>query len=281
MKHFLVVAVIAIVVAGCGTEEPPGNDGGVGECNTGDGLLYPLEAGAWWRFEVEEAQSGDPLCPDKLVSIGDAGPIIPERSDVIAYPARSDQPGKYGIRWQEVTADGSVRRHVDEWFNDDGSRLKIVHYCPYMTRVDDGAHACAGAAWTETWRELQVNVDDPAAGEACAGLSVNAADCAIDTDDLPEGCSIDDSPNDGVTEKVKHWQVVAIDESIPVTAGTFTTLHLLSNDEEDGDSNWYWARGVGKVRETASDENDALAEYCLPAEGCDAGVPADLDAGCE
>jgi hypothetical protein len=269
MRALLLVAAIAFVGTACGTEELT--------CGEGGAPLYPLEEGAWWRYGVQDTQSGDPECPDKLVSIG-APDYIPLRPEVWAYPALSEQPGKHAIRWQEVTPDGSVRRHVDEWFDDDGSRLKIIYYCPYQTRVDDGAHTCAGAAWSETWRELQVIVDDPAAGDACAAMAVGSDDCAHGA--VPTGCSIEPSPNDGLTEKVKSWEVVAIDESITVPAGTYSTLHLRTDDTEDGETNWWWARGVGKITEQGSESQEQLDSYCLPSGGCDAGAPEDLDAGC-
>jgi hypothetical protein len=109
-------------------------------------------------------------------------------------------------------------------------------------------------------------------------VEVDSESCAHGA--LPTGCSIEPSPNDGLTDKIKQWNVVSIAEPIDVPAGSFTTLHLRSNDDEDGETDWWWARGVGKIKEGASDENDGLSDYCLPAAGCDAGPPEELDAGC-
>jgi hypothetical protein len=244
----------------------------VGECNTGDGLLYPMEEGAWWRDHVVDLQSGVAVCPDKVVSVLDDADY-PTSPSVNALPLLSERANDYGVRWQEITDDGSVHRLKDEWFDYSDKRTKIVYYCPYKIRIDDGPHACVGATWTETWSEQTITVESAANPDDCADPDlVDPVSCEL-TAALPTGCT-----NELVYES-KDWEVVAVDEQVPVPAGTFTTLHVVADDGEQV-TNWWWARGVGKIAEEAEDLREELVDYCLP-DDCDAGPPADLDAGCE
>jgi hypothetical protein len=269
MRILFVVVAIAVVTAACGTEEPT--------CGGGE-PFYPLEENAWWVDRVEDQTSGDISC--KIVSIGAPAEIRP---DVVAFPALSQTEDEKAYRWQELLGDGSVRRHVDEWYVGD-VRTKIRHYCPFKIRVDDGLHACPGAAWTETWRELEIDVaTDAPDPNACAdGITVDPGTCTV-SGAPPDGCTIATAPNDGLTDKQRSWEVVAVDEQVTVPAGTFTTLHLRTEDHEDGVTNWWWARGVGKIVEDGSEGRDELVDYCLPSDGCDEPPPteAELNAECE
>jgi hypothetical protein len=265
MKTLVVLGALAVAATACGTEELA--------CGEGGDPYYPLAVGAWWVDRVEDTQTGSVEC--KVVSIG-AEASIPLRPDVVAFPALSKTGDEEAHRWQQLLDDGSVRRHLDEWFVG-GARTKIAHYCPHKIRVDDGAHACPGAAWTETWSELTISVDGAANPDDCANLvSVDPGTCAI-TGDLPAGCAAE------AVDGTKSWEVVAVDEQITVPAGTFTTLHVRTDDGEVINDRW-WTRGVGKIAETEAETREELIDYCLPIEGCTRPIPdeaeLDPDNGC-
>jgi hypothetical protein len=255
----LAVALSALCAA-CGTEEIT--------CGEGE-PFYPLEEGAWWIYRTIDNSSGETV---ECRVVGTPAPMeMPLRPGVVAFPVESARDNETGFRWQELTADGSVHRHVDEWFDLENHRTKIIHYCPYEIRVDDGDHTCAGASWTEIWRELDVVVTDPAAADACAQIAVSPDTCA--RPDPPAGCEYGEPPYDGLTDLTRSWVVVSTEEQFTVDLGTFTALHLRTQDDEDGVKDWWWARGIGKISDKDYDDAEELVYYCLPASGCAEPLP--------
>ena len=67
--------------------------------------------------------------------------------------------------------------------------------------------------------------------------------------------------------KTETWTVEAIDEVVEVPAGTFTTLRLHRTGETTngvGAEKRYWfARGVGKVKEEGEGQTEELHSYSL------------------
>jgi hypothetical protein len=290
-------------------------------CQGGEGLLYPLEPGAWWRHDVVEPSDNhdsDHLC--KLVRIG-AKQQIPWRRDVDAYPALSldyTRPVKdtadtgnkevkgafdFQRRWQDIV-DCSVRRQVDETFEgtDTDSPLKEVKfYCPYHDRVRDCPGACdgqipdvdeckyvsEGASWEERYFELTVTVSDETSTkthwEECLSIDIDPDTCAV-LSKTPKGCVYDRE------ESLSAWRVVAVNASLHVPAGTFDVIKQThdawdpSMDEWEGSHVFSWSRGVGKVKEYEFKVvNEKLVRYCLPSEGCTDDAPSveDLTIECD
>ena len=61
--------------------------------------------------------------------------------------------------------------------------------------------------------------------------------------------------------KTENWTVEAVDVQISVGAGTFTCLQIRKQDAGGGVDKVYWfARGVGKIKETGGQE-EALSTF--------------------
>jgi hypothetical protein len=150
----------------------------------------------------------------------------------MAYRLTTNKPGGgQTISWQEDLGDAIVR-HRERDLSGDSQTDEI--YEPYKLRVDESAaHLDAGATWTETYQEI-----------------------------------VTDSDNVTTTaDKSEAWEVVAYDEMIAVPAGEFCTLHVSRMSTvggAGGSLKHYWfARGVGKVKESGDNQTEELVSYSL------------------
>jgi len=246
-----------------------------------EGLLYPLQDGAWWRMRVTDDQSGVADCPDKVVSVGPEMPI-PLRDWVTAFQVYSVREDEWGIRWQAVQQeDRSIVRHLDEWYllphKDDpasADRLRIKYYCPYKDRAADGDRARLCGDWETTRWEFTItlNSDDPANWSLCEAIQIDHLTCAP-LSPIPSVCTWD---WDMIYEE---FVVQAVEEQLTVPAfepSTVPTLKIaryeesLWKDEYESDTYW-WHRGVGKIAKDDDTDYDSLVAFCLP----DASTPDD------
>lgn len=247
-----------LATAGCGTHEP-GGDCGRGDA---DGAYYPLARGAWW-YDVETTTSeASPVSVDKVVYCC-AKQAMPLRPEVTGFPLVRHTTGGHALRWQEVDAAGNVRRHYDEGFWDDGSREGLTYYCPSKLHVL-GEEVPGG--YVETWSELELSADDEAGWQACLSVEIDPLTCVPDEEPDPEQCTVT-----GPTSFEREWSIEGTAEQVTVPAGTFETTHFHTLESSDGDvtddKHWYWARGVGKVREDSVNEaepDEELHEFCIP-----------------
>lgn len=245
-------------------------------CDAETGLLYPIdEEGAWWRHKVCNQDRGNRQCPDKLVVAGPAAPIPLLSPPVTGIPAYSERPDEEAFRWQEIEADGTIRRRLDEYYTL-GVRTSLVWYCPPELRVPDGTHACQATGWTEKATAAKVITEGDATIEKCAALTVDPTTCEVTTP--VEGCTLE-------TNTVSRaWYVQHDHETLTVPAGTFTDVVNYRLTDSGGTQRFWWARGVGKLREEddIKGENEVLVDYCLPG-ACDRAPPtyAMRDAECD
>ncbi len=261
----------------------------LGECYEGEGVLYPLEPGAWWRHDTVDAAEQD-VC--KLVWVESLEPIG-LRPEVTAYKVHSLRVTEfgvtgYGVRWQEVIDCGLVR-HVDEWYEVDMiEREAIKYYCPHRIRVEDcpGAcegdpvdpeqcdRVCKGATWMEDeWEVVVLKITaSTASWDECETLAIDHQTCqplqAI------TGCDWQ------ISSGWKEWRIAGTYEPVTIDLGTYETL-LTQQREKDANGDpmgWhsYWrARGVGKIKEIEEDGTlETLVEYCLPQDGCTTPPPS-------
>jgi hypothetical protein len=128
--------------------------------------------------------------------------------------------------WQADAGDRVVR-YRERSFDSVGTLMDDEVYTPYKLRLDESAeHTQAGASWSETYLE---------AINGAAGVS-----------------------------RTETWTVEATDESVTVPAGTFSCLRVRRVGAAFGqaDKTFYFARGVGKVKEMG-DQLEELSSYQL------------------
>ena len=252
-------------------------------CDAEVGLLYPIDQpGAWWQHRLCDIEASQARCSDKLVDIRQGPQPLPGRAQVQAVPVVSDKDSGYVIRWQEVTADGEIRRHLDETYNGLGERSVVTWYCPHELRLPADEAACKASHWVDEVVNLKISsVDTPL--EDCE-RAVDADTCTV-IDPLP-GCTFDRQ------EVARAWRIEDDNASLTLPGwGSFDNVVVYSIEESSGGeayrSTFWWARGVGKLLERDGQENtlEILVDGCLPgSEDCTGrGVPseADLVAACD
>jgi len=182
----------------------------------------PIAEGATWTYLVTPI--GMPA-ENKSQTIGAPEPV-PDRTDVMAFHVLTEKIDGTTESWQADAGDRVVR-YRERSYDAVGTLTSDEVYTPFKLRLDEAAeHTRVGASWSETYLE---------AINGAAGVS-----------------------------RTENWMVEAVDESVTVPAGTFACLRLRRMGAQFGqaDKTFYFARGVGKVKEVG-DQIEELASYQL------------------
>lgn len=236
--------MLSLALAGCGgggagTVEDdtdgamlPGEDGpagpapDAGPCPT-EGRYFPLAQGATWTYEVR-----DPSVETKTTTVGPLEDVGGSKAGTMAFRVTTTKTGGSTVSWQQDTGSAILRHreqdlsgvtHTEEWFD------------PYKLRIDEApAHITPSASWAESYIETATEIG---------------------------------TGNTTTTSKTEEWTVVAVDEVVAVPAGTFCALRLRRLSASSGagasDKTFWFARGVGKIKETGS-QTEQLTSYSLP-----------------
>jgi hypothetical protein len=224
LRLLLIGMILAAV--GCG-------GGGNGDDDTTceeTGRYLELTTGASWTYRVTDTGGGG--ATTKTQTVGPMEDIGGNLAGTMAFRLTTVK-GATGqgmvLSWQQDTGDGVIRLREQDMA---GSTTSDEYYAPMRQRIDETpAHLVVGAAWDHNYTET-VSTD--------GGAPV-------------------------MTAKVEHWSVIADDEIVTVPAGEFCTIHIHRTSEVggiDGSTKDYWfARGVGKVKEVAAGQIEELAAY--------------------
>jgi len=227
--------------AGGGTAPGDAGAGGgnAGTAGSGEPALEPLlpwAVGNSWTYEVTK----DGVTTIKTTTIGDLEEIggTGPSAALMAYhvtTAKGADSMDHTESWQAPDADNPLRilRFREQSFGATTGKLQLEeHWDPAKLHVDGtAAHTAAEASWLEDYEETKLEV----------GLS----------------------PTTHMARD--RWTVLADDETLEVPAGTFeNVIHLQKSGGGSAKEYWY-ARGVGKLKETGS-QTEALTDYSV-AEG--------------
>jgi hypothetical protein len=216
------VALLALALfAGCGSETDPGGGGTIEPSGT---RYLPLAVGATWTWRV----SGDATY-DKTSTVEALEDVGGAKAGIQAYRVRTTDPEGDTVSWQQDTGT-SIVRHREQTFSATDKMLSDQIYTPGKLRIDESdAHMAAGSTFVETYTEQET---DPDTG-------------AIKT-----------------REKSEMWIVEAVNEPVSVPAGTFNCVRLRRTGSEEGasDKRYWFARGIGKVKETGG-QTEELASF--------------------
>lgn len=194
--------------------------------------LLPWSPGLSWVYKVtDEAGTSE-----KTTTIGDAEERVDlgPNADTMAYKVVTEKGDgtDQTISWQ-AKLDDKVVRYREQSFAS-GSELSLDEYwAPYKLHADgSAAHTKKGAQWTEAYDETKIAVTH--------GVS-----------------------QDPVTEHHEDaWQVVSAEAdgvSVSVPAGTFDHVLVLQKASTGGAKTYWYARGVGKVKETGSQTEELVS----------------------
>jgi hypothetical protein len=188
------------------------------------GRYLELRTGESWTYRVTNAKGS----AQKTQTVGD----IEDIGGAKAYRLTTTKRKGVAISWQRD--DGvSVTRHREQ--DRSGKTYTDEIYQPFRLRFDGNAeHLVNGAKWSQSYTEI-----------------------VTDTTKVP--------PVTTMADKTESWEVRAVDEMVSVPAGDFCALrvHRISSVGESGgsDKTYWFARGIGKIKETGAHQTEELTEY--------------------
>lgn len=235
------VVAFALMVAACGGGDDGGGGGGGPDATPGPApdafvadptaRFFPMDVDNSWTYDVQHLTGG--VNGTKVQTVEAFEELTGDKAGVTAYRLRSAKPsGEYTLSWQEDTGDALVR-HLEISYDSGGAVKTDEVYAPGKLRLDEtAAHLELGASFMTSYEET---VDDVAGG---TGVST--------------------------VQKQETWTVEAVDELVTVPAGTFPCVKLRRVASPSGSDKRYWyARGIGKVREEGDNQIEELTSYSL------------------
>jgi len=230
----LILAALACLLFGCGSvDTKPDQEATGGAGPLPEGPLLPWAVGNNWTYQVTKAG----VVSLKTTSIGEAEAVGGEgpNAETMAFhvtTAKGTDLNDHTESWQAPSDDEPERivRYREQSFDVSSGALELDEsWEPHKLHVDGtAAHTVKGASWLESYAETKLPV----------GLSAS-------THDVRE-----------------RWTVLDDDETVEVPAGTFE--HVIHFQKVGGSStkDYWYLRGVGKVKETGS-QTEELTEYKL------------------
>ena len=221
-------ALAAVPIAGCGGDDgvTPGPDAPPEGCQVPNSMrLHPLVVGATWTYNISE-----PMVParSKTATIEALEDVGGRKAGTTGYRQKTEKLDGVTISWSEDRCT-SVVRHRERNYDLANVEQSDQFYQPSKLRVDETRGA--GAQWTVSYTELEVNP---------------ATQMTI------------------VTTKDEMWSVVSVNEMVTVPAGTFSTVHFHKLTSGAAEKDYWYAAGVGKVKETG-EQTEELTAYTIPS----------------
>lgn len=229
------ICLLSLVVAACGEQS---SDSGIpeesvdaGDDRIGDRTRYfPIEVGASWTYDVTKKTSvGSKV--QSVLAYEDVGGL---KTSTMAFKLKSEKPsGKYTISWQEDTG-ASLVRHREQTFSPEGTQLTEEFYVPGKLRLSEtDEHLVLGSSFVSMYQE---QIDDLVLGGG------------------PK-----------LFDKSETWTLEKENVEVTTAAGTFTCIQVRKTNAVTGSDKTYWfARGVGKVREQSATQTEELTGYNFP-----------------
>ncbi|MET0341659.1 MAG: hypothetical protein ABW252_11710 [Polyangiales bacterium] len=193
---------------------------------TASSSLLPLKQGNTWTYKVTEdgAESTKVVTIGALETVGGTGPSKALKAN---KSVTQKAGGGQTISWQ-AEVDGRVVRYREQSIKKSGAVGEEVHWAPPSLRVDGTeARVKAGVTWTEKYTE-----------------------------------TVAEDGESFTREDTETWTVEGVDVEVTVPAGTFRAV-VLKKESPNGTPKTFWyARGVGKVKETGG-QTEELSAYKL------------------
>jgi hypothetical protein len=229
MKLLFTIGVVATcLAAGCGggsDTPPPTGTVDAGPPMTTTGPYQPLTVGSTWTYKVDDQG----FKYDKTSTVESVEDMGGAKAGTTAYRVSENVKAARQLTWYEQSGT-EVRRHHDQFFDDQNRMLSDEWYSPFMLRVDEApAHTQQGATWSIDFVNTKTTSSKPTA----------------------------------MLNHTETWVVDGVDVVVGVPAGSFYALQVTRTDAGDGAVKTMWfVKGVGKVKElTNAGHLEELSSY--------------------
>ena len=236
MRPSVVLFVFALGCGGgnsSGSPDAPGTTAAKYDAPPASGGRYePWHVGAVWTYHLTDPTGAMPAKTAKTTMVGWenmpawAGP----HAGAPAYKIHEEQLVGSIDAWESFEGDNDVRyAQID--YDQNNALVDQQFEVNWRLKVDESAtHTAANATWTESFNITTITV--------ATGTTTNA--------------------------KTEGWQVINPAESVTVPAGTYTALHVQRTNSTGTTAktkDYWFAKDVGKVKETGGSQNEELMSY--------------------
>jgi hypothetical protein len=204
-----------------------GSDGGPASSDAGQpattGRYIPLAIGASWTWNGFDTLSGQSGVTDSKVEAMET--LTGAKAGIKAFRVRNKTLTGFTVNWQQDIGTAVVR-HREQFLDPTGAVTSDHTFMPTKLRLDESpTHTALNASWTETYTDMAMFA----------------------------------------TAIMVTWKVEAVNEMVTVPAGTFSCLrvHSVQTGGAAYDSTFWFARNVGKVKESGTEERQ-LVRYNIP-----------------
>ncbi|MCX5745305.1 MAG: hypothetical protein NT062_22745 [Proteobacteria bacterium] len=178
----------------------------------------PWKVGSVWKYKLTDPSGVLPPAMNKATTIMAEMDVGGVHAGKLAYLVHVEQLTGSKDVYETFLGDLDVRYKTIH-FDQASAMVSTDVDTPYRLKLDESmAHVVTGATFSQTFTETTTG----------AGA--------------------------GSKSKTENWQVISDSEQLTVIAGTFTTLHVRRTGSKPQD--YWYARGVGKVKETGSGAQD-------------------------
>lgn len=194
------------------------------------GRLLPLKQGVSWTYKITDSKG---VFSDKKTTVEALEDVGGTKAGTRAFRVRTEDTGGATVGWQEDTGT-SVVRHREQEFDAANKQLTDAFFTPSKLRLDESeAHLASGATFTTTHTEKSTDLST-----------------MLTT----------------TVDKTETWTVESLDDTVTVPAGTFhcVRIHRVGAATGSSDKLYWFAHGVGKVKETGGARSEELQSYSIP-----------------
>lgn len=220
--------LLCLVIAACGGNSTSNDSPPPGDGSVDPTMRYePWAAGNVWTYTLTDPTGVLPTATGKKTTVGAAADAGGAHAGQTAFLVHVEQ--LTGSKDVLETVDGDLDiRYGTTFYDANGTVTSTDVDQPYRLKLDESAaHTKTGATFTTTFTET--------------------------------------TDGGAPSTKTENWRVISDSEQITVMAGTFSALHIQRTSSTGKIQDYWYVRGVGKVRETGSNAQEEELESFTPA----------------
>ncbi len=228
MKLLVLVSLCA-ACGGSGSDPTGGSDASTGgpDVLIDPAMRYePWATGAVWSYKLSDPTNGT-MAMNKLTTVMSPRDVGGVHAGKTAYLVHVEQLD--GSKDVYETPSGELDiRYQTNFFDASGAMTSTDVDQPYRLKLDESAaHTTAGAQWSETFTETSTSPGTPPSTRT----------------------------------KTEQWRVIAEAEPVTVIAGSYVALHIERTSSSGKVQQYWYVRGVGKVKETGGGQIEELMSF--------------------